>query len=222
MCNCKGSCSCKQESNYTGGGVFPMKKGSRGEAVRVLQLALNNQFSLPQNMKLNPDTVWGDKTEAVMRYLKLPTVIPNEGVYAAILAGKNPNQIASQVANMSYGLLGSQNTSVTTQDKKDEGTSRTTDTWKENLKNPDKAVGIFEKLTQGVSNLRNNNQRQFGQNQFGQNQFNQSQFGTQFGFQSQFGNPQQQQRRLPAAAWIAIGLVILLILGFVIYKVSKK
>jgi hypothetical protein len=206
FCNCQNYSGCTCGENqffaYTGGGTFPMKKGVRGEHVRALQVALNTKFNTPAALRIiTPTDFWGDKTEALMRYHGLPLEIPNAQVLQQILEGKVPNT----------------NTSGTNTP------TASANTWKDSLKDPNKALGLFGQLTSAIGNLRNNNQNQVVRNQdlefrLGQQDFGAS--GLQAG-QGNLGNNPQQQRRLPAAAWIAIVLVGLLFIGLLVFKLAK-
>lgn len=138
--------------------------------------------------------------------------IPNAQVLQQILEGKVPNTNTSGT-----------NTSASTT----AGTGA--NTWKDSLKDPNKALGLFGQFTSAISNLRNNNNQNqgFNRNQDFEFRLGQQDFGAGglqggAGFQAQgnFGN-NQQQRRLPAAAWIAIALVGLLFIGLLVFKLAK-
>lgn len=211
FCGCQNysGCTCGNTDNqffaYTGGGTFPMRKGTRGENVRALQVALNTKFNTPATLRIiTPTDFWGDKTEALMRHHGLPLEIPNAQVLQQILEGKVPNTNTA-----------STNTSGA-------------NTWGAALKDPNQALGLFGQISTIASNFRQNqNQNQFQRNQdfdfrLGQQDFGAGGLQAGGGFQQgNFGNNQQQQRRLPTAAWIAIGLVGLLFIGLLVFKLAK-
>jgi hypothetical protein len=217
-CNNYSGCGCGSGENqffsYTGGGSFPMKKGTRGEHVRALQVALNTKFPTPASLRIiTPTDYWGDKTQALIEFHDLPTIIPNAQVLQAILEGKNPKKVLGSVL---AGLSGSNKESNT-------GESRTTTTWKDSLKDPNQALGLFGKLTQGISSLRGN-QKQKNQDfdfRLGQQDFEAGGSQEKFKASGNFGNNQQQSGRLPMGAWIAIGLVVLLFIGFLVFRLAK-
>jgi hypothetical protein len=100
-------------------------------------------------------------------------------------------------------------------------------TWGAALKDPNQALGLFGQISTIASNFRQNqNQNQFQRNQdfdfrLGQQDFGAGGLQAGGGFQQgNFGN-NQQQRRLPTAAWIAIGLVGLLFIGLLVFKLAK-
>ncbi len=201
-CNSYEGCTCSQENqffSYTGSGTFPMKKGTRGDHVKALQIALNTKFNTPATLRIiTPTDYWGDKTEALMKYHNLPTEIPNAQVLQQILEGKNPNLASGQSV--------SSNTSA--------------NTWASALKDPNQAIGLFGQVSSIVGNFRNQSQqRPQGAGNFGN-------FEVSFGerntdLQGGFGMQTQQPQRIPTAAWLAIGLVGLLFIGFLVYKIAK-
>lgn len=208
FCGCQnyGGCTCNAESQffeYTGGGTFPMRKGIRGDHVKALQVALNTKFNTPATLRIiTPTDYWGYKTEALMRYHNLPLEIPNAQVLQQILKGKIPN-----VSNVSTA---SSNTNTTS-----------ANTWKDSLKDPNKALGLLGQISTIASNFRQNqNQRnQDFEFRLGQQDFGSGGLQAGGGFQQATNN--QQQKRLPTAAWIAIALVGLLLIGFLVFKLAK-
>jgi len=219
-CNNYSGCGCGSGENqffsYTGGGTFPMKKGTRGEHVRALQVALNTKFSTPASLRIiTPTDYWGDKTQALIEFHGLPTIIPNAQVLQAILEGKNPKKILATLTTLTN--------SVTTTSTKPNTAS--TSTWKDALKNPNQALGLLGQASQIVSNFRNQNaNQQFQRNQdfdFRLGQQDLGAGGSNFQASGNFGNNQQQPRRLPMGAWIAIGLVVLLFIGFLVFRLAK-
>jgi hypothetical protein len=215
-CNAYTGCSCQETEffQYSGSGTFPMKKGTRGEHVKHLQVALNTKFNTPANLRIiTPTEYWGDKTQKLIEYHDLPSEIPNAQVLQAILEGKNPKKM---LAGVLAGVSQSQNI----------GENRSTNTWQSALKDPNQAIGLFGQLTQSFATLqagRNRNQQSIG---FG---FGQSdsvglgggfQAGGSFQASGQFGQ-NQQPRRMPNAVWIAVGLIVVLLIGLIVFKAMK-
>jgi hypothetical protein len=208
FCGCNGY---DGEESYTG---FPLKKGSNSEAVRQLQIAISKNPLLPASMRIGkPTTYWGDKTQQAMDYLKLPSVINDERQLNNIIASNLGIQAASSnIVSSIFGGLKNTSSNTDTQ-----GESRTTSTWKDALRNPNKAMGLFG----NIKNLFSRQQPQ--QQQFGQ------QFGQDFQFQAGLNNgnlningaTQQRRNPLPTGAWVGIGLVALLLLIFVFMKMAK-
>ncbi len=220
-CGCKEASSCTCQGNetsffsYTGGGTFPMRKGTRGENVRALQVALNTKFTTPASLRIiTPTDYWGDKTQALIEFHDLPTIIPNAQVLQAILEGKNPKKILATLTN-----------SVTTTST--EPNTASTSTWKDALKNPNQALGLFGQVSQIVGNFRNQNSNQQSQRnqdfdfRLGQQDFGAGGSQEKFQASDNFGNNQRQSGRLPTGAWIAIGLVVLLFIGFLVFRLAK-
>jgi len=218
FCGCNGY---DGEESYTG---FPLKKGSTSEAVRQLQIAISKNPLLPASMRIGtPTTYWGDKTQQAMDYLKLPSVINDERQLNNIIASNLGIQAAS--SNMLSGIFGGlKNTSSNTDTQ---GESRTTSTWKDALRNPNEALGLFGNI-KNLFSRQQPQQQQSGQ-QFGQQQQSEQQFGQDFQFQAGLNNgnlninggTQQRRNPLPTGAWVGIGLVALLLLVFVFMKMAK-
>lgn len=220
-CNNYSGCGCGSGENqffsYTGGGSFPMKKGTRGEHVRALQVALNTKFPTPASLRIiTPTDYWGDKTQALIEFHDLPTIIPNAQVLQAILEGKNPKKILATLTN----LVTTTSTNLVTTTSTEPNTASTS-TWKDALKNPNQALGLLGQASQIVGNFRNqNSNQQFQRNQNFDFRLGQQDFGAG-GPQASGNNNQQQPRRLPMGAWIAIGLVVLLFIGFLVFRLAK-
>jgi hypothetical protein len=67
------------------GSVFPLKKGSRGPQVILLQKFLNHQYGA----KLKVDGIWGNDTEKALKAAGQPNVINESNFLAAEFALKS-------------------------------------------------------------------------------------------------------------------------------------
>ncbi|MCU0436715.1 MAG: hypothetical protein MUC49_02300 [Raineya sp.] len=210
-------CGCNSYDEYSGG--FPFRQGISNNQIKLLQIALNEKFPTPSNMRIvTPTVTWGPKTQDLILYHGLPTVINNQETFDLILEGKNPNDNVGMSKNYKNKPVFEDPTQTNTSTPSSGG-------WKDTLKNPSQALGMFGQLTESLGKLRNRNQNQQMQNLNNRG----GQFvDTQFGFGNNQGsfqwgqNTNQQPRRLPMAAWIAIGLVVLLLVVFLIMRISKS
>jgi hypothetical protein len=208
----------KHLESYTGQlatDYFPLQKGSRGNHVTALQkyLAGRGAFS---NSNLG---YFGDITFNALRTLGLPTVYATPADLEKILnekenaekAQKAASAAGSLVKNLGLGMFGS--------GKEEESEEKPE---KDKVGAKGFIRGLFgaaknrsqEIIDIGVSKWaygKQPNQQQFlqQQNQMYQNQAYQNQMY------------QQQNRKIPTAVWVAGGLVLLLVVGFIVWKIAK-
>jgi hypothetical protein len=170
--------------------MFPLKKGSNHAIIKDLQVALSNKFATPASMKIgSPTTYWGEKTQALIEYHGLPSVIQTREELDAILAGQKPQ--STQATASSASALPSN--------------------WKDTIKNPNAVLGLLGNLSNIRQNLGGRNQNTSPQTQMPVSM--PADFQT---FPQQ--QPQPQRRNIPTVVWVAGGLVILVIILFLLLK----